>query len=393
MQRSLVFGPIIAASLLVAAAHQAHAQGTRFRADWLFLERDNDASSQTLIAGPDAFNSSADFDIESGYRLFLGFGTVDFDVEFQYSRMDDWQDQRGAVLLNELSFDSEFANGVVIAAPPANTLNFNSAIFTAAEYTDGMAIDELTEAELLDALSVAQYGVDTEYGDFEVTIKTTRQNWYRVGLGYRNIQFDEANKLLVLGTFGAYDADDGAFPGGMIGMNDPNDMLSHDALVAAGLTNTSGAAGGILHGDTLLLGSASTNYNDLNGLQITFDATLVDESIFLFDVFANLGLFHNQISSRLVESYTASRGGAPSVYQTVYSDSENDLAVAGQFGFRGAVKLTDHIKTYLGYEVLYIDGLALGPNQPRLTTFSTIPVSGDSSVLIHGGRLGVELVW
>ena len=339
------------------------------------------------------FNSSADFDFESGYRLFLGFGTEDFDVEFQYSRVDDWVSQRGAVLQNELSFDSEFANGVVIAAPPANILNFNSAIFTAAEYTDGMAIDELTEAELLNALSTAQYGAETEYGDFEVTIKTTRQNWYRVGIGYRNIQFDEANRLLVLGTFGAFDADDGAFPGGMIGTNDPNDMLSHDALVAAGLTNTSGAAGGILHGDTLLLGSASSNYNDLNGLQITFDATLVDESIFLFDVFANLGLYYNQISARLVESYSASRGGVASVYQTVYSDSENDLAAAAQFGFRGAVKLTDNIKTYLGYEVLFIDGLALGPNQPRLTTFSTIPVGGDSSVVIHGGRLGVELVW
>lgn len=393
MQRSFVFGLAIVTSLLVTFGNEGIAQGTRFRVDWLFLERDNDASSQTLIAGPDAFNSAADFDIESGYRLFFSMGTEDFDVEFQYSRLDDWQDQHGALLMNELSFDSELGNPLVIAAPPANMLNFNSAIFTAAEYTDGMAIDETTEGELLNAFSTALYEAETEYGDFEVTIKTSRQNWYRVGLGYRNIQFDEMNGLSILGTFSALDIDDGAFPGAMFGMNDPNDVLSHGALTFAGLMNTSGPAGGFAHGDAFLLGSASSNENQLNGLQVTFDGTLVDGSTFLFDVFANLGLYHNQIEARLLESYTVTSGGTPSVYQAVYTDSDKDLAVAVQFGFRAAVKLTDNIKTYLGYEVLHINGLALGPNQPRLTTFSTIPVSGDSSVVIHGGRLGAEFVW
>lgn len=390
MPRSWIFGFLIAAMLVVVTGRQATAQGTRFRADWLFLTRDSDAASSTLIAGPDAFSSSADFNFESGYRLFFSLGAEAFDVEFQYSRLDEWQDQQGGRLLNELSFDNEFANGLVVAAPPANVLSFNTTLFTAAEFNGGGSLDETLEGELLDGFSSVLYEVETTYSDFEVTVKTSRLNWYRFGIGYRHIQFDEANGLQILGTFSAIDADDGAVPGDL--NNDDNDILSHEALAAVGLVTSSGTSDGFAFGDSLLLNYDSANDNRLNGVHLTFDGMVLDSPYFQLDLFGNLGLYHNQITARLTETYTGS-GSNDSTYRATYRDRENDMAWATQLGLRGALKLTDNWRFQVGYELLFIDGLALGPNQTRLTTFNTIPVGGDQSVFMHGGRLGFEGVW
>ena len=174
--------------------------------------------------------------------------------------------------------------------------------------------------------------------------------------------------------------------------NDDNDVLGHDALVAAGLMNTSGTADGFAFGDDLLLNYRSTNDNSLNGVHLTFDGTIVDGEFFLLDLFGNVGIYHNQITARLMESYIGS-GSNDSVYSTSYRNRENELAWAIQSGLRGAVKLTDNIRFLLGYEFLFIDGLALGPNQTRLTTFAALPISGDQSVFVHGGRIGFEGVW
>ena len=213
MQRSWILGLLITSTFLVMACSEANAQGTRFRADWLFLRRDSDAAATNLIVGPDPFTANADFNYESGYRLFFSIGSEDFDVEFEYSRLDEWQDTMTSRLLNELVFDTEFNNGNVVAAPPGNILTFNTTLFTAAEFAGAGMTDETTEGELLDAFSSALYEVQTEYNDFHVTLKTSRLNWYRFGIGYRHIDFDESNNVSILGTFSAIDADDGAVPG------------------------------------------------------------------------------------------------------------------------------------------------------------------------------------
>lgn len=390
MPRSLLVGLLSFASLVIVTGNHASAQGVRFRADWLFLRRDGDAPSSLLISGPDAFSSGADFNFESGYRLFLSAGTEQFDVEATYSRLNQWETEQGAILFNELSFDSEFNNPLVIAAPPANRLPFNNRLSRAAEFNGGMFLDETTEGELLDAMSDVIYEVQTDYSDFDLTVKTSRCNWYRFGIGYRHIQFDESNALGIMGMFSAIDADDGALPGDLT--NDDNDILSHAALASAGLTRVGGAANGFAHGDNLLLQYDSLNDNRLNGAHITFDGTLLDSYYFLVELYGNVGLFHNDIDARLIETYTGT-GSSTSVYRVETQDTTDDLAWATQWGLRGAVKLTDHWKVHLGYEVLFIDGLALGANHPRVTPFNTISVGADQSVTIHGGRLGIEGVW
>lgn len=391
MPRSWIFGLLLVATLLVACESRTQAQGTRFRADWLFLTRDSDAPSSSLIVGSDPFSSDADFNYESGYRLFFSTGTEAYDVEFRFSQLDDWQDQRNRRLFDELSFDEEFTNPLVTNFPFVNILNFNNTLYTASEFDDGGGPnDETTEGELLEAFSTAVYEVDTNYRDFDVTLKTSRLNWWRFGVGYRHIDFDETNGLRIRGTFAALDAPTGGAPGDA--GNIPNDILSHQALNAVGLRRTSGAADGFAHGDDLRLYYNSSNDNNLNGLQVTFDGNIYDGSYFLFETYANLGLYHNQITASLVERYVGA-GSNDSVYQSSLRDRENDLAWASQIGVRGAVKLTDNWKISLGYEVLFIDGLALGPNQSRVTTFNTIPVGGDQSVFMHGGTVGFEGTW
>jgi hypothetical protein len=210
------------------------------------------------------------------------------------------------------------------------------------------------------------FTVDTDYRDFDITFKTSRQNWQRVGIGFRHIDFDENNGLRIGGIFSSAGGDN---------------ALSDEALIAAGL---SGGSGGIADGDPLTVAVNATNDNNLNGLQLTYDAAIVNGSIWVFDVFANIGLYHNQITNRFTERYIAGAMGG-NVYGTSARDSENDLAWAGQIGFSGGVKLNDNWQFLAGYELLYIDGLGLGVKLP--------PASGSESVFINGGRLGFQGTW
>lgn len=360
MPRSWIFGPLIVATLLVMTGADASAQGTRFRVDWLFLQRDNDGPSTNLITGPDAFATDADFDYESGYRLFASMGTCDFDVEARFSRVEDWTDSAGGQLASQFDFDSQSGGGNNMLALP-NAINF------AAEYT-GIGVDETLEPQFLGPNSNALFQVETVYNDFDITLKTSRLNRHRVGLGFRHIDFDEDNGLRVAGTFSSAGDDN---------------LLSDEALSAAGLTAIAGG-GGFADGDPMTVDFHSVNDNNLNGLHLTYDFEAVNTSIWVLDLFANVGVFHNQIRNSIDERYIGGVNGG-TIYSTGNSDSENDIAWAGQIGFSGGVKLTDNWKFLVGYEALFIDGLGLGIKSP--------PASGDESVLLHGGRLGFEGVW
>jgi hypothetical protein len=361
MPRSWMFGPLIVASLLVMTGTEASAQGTRFRVDWLFLKRDTDGPQSSLISGPDAFDTDAGFDYESGYRLFGSVGTCDWDLEARFSRLEDWTDSTGAQLASQFDFDSQSGGG-------NNMLSLPNAIGFAAEYSSGMGVDETLGAEFLSPNSNALFHVQTVYNDFDITLKTSRLNRHRVGLGFRHIDFDENSGLRVQGAFNSV-GDDGA--------------LTHEALVAAGLTAVSGA-GGFADGDPMIVNYNTINDNNLNGLHLTYDVELVNYSIWVLDAYANIGIFHNRIRTRVSESYI---GGIneDTVYAISDRGSENDIAGAGQIGFSGGVKLTDNWKFLAGYEAMFIDGLSLGIKFP--------PASGDESVFIHGGRIGFEGVW
>ncbi len=199
------------------------------------------------------------------------------------------------------------------------------------------------------------------------------------------------------GIFDAIDVDDGANfgePG-----NDPNDGLSNFALTEAGLSLI---AGGASPWDSLATGAGpdiitmvfgGKASNQLNGVQGTIDGVLMDSETWLLEFFGRLGVFNNHAKGQVSEVYIAS-GNESNTYARQFRDSENDLAWAVSGGLRLALKLTDNLKATGGYEALFIDGLALGPDQLfSVTPGGTYVVNTGGQLLVHGGSLGLELVW
>lgn len=372
-------------------AQTADAQGFRFSADWLQLGLETDTHPRPLIAGPDALSTNDDFNFQPGVRIFLGVGTESVELGFQYSRINSWTDEQSLVLQNELAFDSEFNNGVVFPQLP-NVIGFGNGLLAAGDFNGGVGFDETTEAEFLDTMSTAQYMVESNYDDFELTLKMSRFHRFRFGIGYRYIALQELNGLQISGLFQARDTDDGALPG-EIG-NGPNDILSNEAFVGVGFTEGAGVADGIAHGDDLLLSYSSSNDNRLNGAQLTFDGTLFENDLFLLDASSSVGIYSNSIQTDFRQSYIAS-GSNSTTYHQQLRNSQDRFAWAAQIGLKAVVKLTDFLQVHAGYEALYIDGLALGPNFHRIPTVSMgqIPIDQRNTAIIHGGRLGLELLW
>ncbi len=398
MQRMLVLGCLIALSTCVCGPETASAQGIRGQVDWMFLKRDNGSSSPAFISGPDTFSGSGvDFDYESGYRFMLGYSAPWFEVEAQFTALDDWSNSTFATLTQEVVFDNNAANPFIVGGTPGNTFGVTTALSAAAMDAFTATLDDETlEGEILTPGSIARYRYESEFNDGELNITMPRCDWFRFGLGYRHVELDELMSFSVTGQFDALDVDDGQTVGG--GANDFNDGLSDAALQEAGFTNQVGADGfdNLLNAagpDTLSVGIASQATNRLNGLQGTFDGSIVDSPYFLVDLFLRLGLFHNHTSAHVTETLTGS-GNDASVYSRTLRDSDNTYSFLVGSGFRAAVKLTDNLRIHTGYEFLFIDGVALGPDQPaRVANGGIFTIDNQSNFLVHGARLGAELVW
>ena len=74
--------------------------------------------------------------------------------------------------------------------------------------------------------------------------------------------------------------------------------------------------------------------------------------------------------------------------------AETDRAsFVGEAGLTAHFQITDHILLRGGYEVLWIDGIAMAPMQVRLTDLSagTTAINADGGVLYHGAFAGLEM--
>ncbi len=398
MQRSYLLGFLIAMSACLLGPETVSAQGIRGQVDWMFLSRDNKADYAPLISGPDSFSGSGvDFDFDSGYRLMLGYSAPWFEVEAQFTNLDNWSDSTFTTLTEELVFDNNAANPFIVGGTPGNVFGVTTALSAAAMDPFTATLDDETlEGEFLTPGAIASYRYESEYHDAELNITMPRCDWYRFGLGYRHVELDELTSFAVTGQFDALDVDDGQTVGG--GANDPNDGLSDAALQEAGFTNVAVPNGfdNILNAagpDTLAIGIATQATNRLNGLQGTFDGSIVDSPYFLVDLSFRLGLFHNHTSAKVTESVIGSANDA-SAYSRTLKDTDNTYSFLVGSGLRAALKLTDNIRIHTGYEFVFIDGVALGPNQSaQVAPGGIFTIDNESNVLVHGARLGLELVF
>lgn len=396
-----MFHRLVILSVTVASlsfGSQAHAQFFA-EADWVFLNRNHDGDVG-FVAGPESVAAdSAGFDYRPGVKLTIGAGFFDYQVNFSYTEIDSWQGFSSGTFTNPIAFDDGFGSPFIA---PANRIVGNNVLFQAATYTNGMPMaDETLEIEHLRAGATYNVSTVADFRDFELNFGSSRDQLWRWGVGYRHIKLDERNRMMVSGVFDAIDTDDGAVAGDIT--NDMNDGLSHDALVAVGLTNIAGGADGFdafdsMNGpDTITYISNGLADNELHGAQLTLVGTIFNGEWLTVEGIGKAGIYRNNITAGVTETIAGS-GNDDSVYQRSMLDKRREVAFGGNLGVRGVVSLTDYINLVAGYEALFLHGLASASEQTN--GLGVNPLGGSTfraqtygSMIAHGGRLGLELLW
>lgn len=382
----------------------------RFQADWIYFTRQNTAKSIPLFAGSESVSQrDADFNYQSGYRLNLGFMNEDFEIEGSFLKLDDLKSSLNGSVTNAIVFDGSdvFNNNAQTSIAARATIgaatNFLesttlfSPINAAANFPSADAANnEINELEYLDSGAIYQVRYASDLQDFDVNLKGRRQSGrlLRFGFGYRNIQFNEGGYAALRGAFNTVDSDDGL-------EGDLNNGLSNTALSSSGLNVVT--AGGFAENalptlpDQLLFTSASSTSNQLNGVQATLDATLLESDYFSIGGYAKAGVFHNRARGSITETYQSLNNGQAS-YSRSFSDSKDRAAFAGNLGINATVFLRDNLRLFGGYELIYLSGIALAPDQSNgiqtdISNVTSLSLQNHGEALFHGGRVGIEILF
>lgn len=371
--------------------------GVRFIADVLIWTRTNSGNSGPVIGGPESFTfSPLSNSYVGGYRLGAAW-LIDpnYEVEGVWTSFSDWTANSGGVLSRAIAFNGGQASPLVDPSGNANFINtgtFFRPVFDAA--MDPLANPAIQNYAFLNGGSTFAMTSTSTLHDAQVNFKTRRSAVQRFsyGLGYRNINLSESSTVGISGVFGTSD-----LPAG----GNTHNTLSDAALTAHGLTLLSGAADGWTNGPgtpttlTLMWNGATTN--QLNGAQGTIDANLWQRGLFTLEGLVRAGVFMNHISGAVREVYSG--GGADnSVYGRSLTDSRDVVAFASNLGLNGVFAVSNHVKLRAGYELMFLTNAALSGNQQSGVTYNSLgtanySVQGGSTVIFHGARAGVEVVW
>jgi hypothetical protein len=84
--------------------------------------------------------------------------------------------------------------------------------------------------------------------------------------------------------------------------------------------------------------------------------------------------------------------GSLGALQTTAASSR--ASFVGELGLIGTYNLTTYLNVRAGYQVMWVEGIALAPDQANAANFLGSPsVSNRGGVFLHGGVLGLELKW
>lgn len=137
--------------------------------------------------------------------------------------------------------------------------------------------------------------------------------------------------------------------------------------------------------------------NEMFGGQLGFDALLLERDWWSVTTFAKSGLYYNDAHSRVNQNF---------INTTANSSAGNDdeLAFAVEAGLKFNVLLTRRLSLQTGYNVMWLDGVALASNQiagsdpagfgvaPGVNP--TVPAPVDTTQLfLHGMTLGLTYAW
>jgi hypothetical protein len=134
----------------------------------------------------------------------------------------------------------------------------------------------------------------------------------------------------------------------------------------------------------------TTTTNNLYGLQIGADGKLFERGRFSIDGLVKAGIFDNNAEQTTEISVIFKK-------QRWASASANAAAFAGETGLQCKYQVTKGLLLRAGYEVIWLQGVALAPGQiqetstdMRTITTQVLGVNCNSGVLYHGATAGLE---
>jgi hypothetical protein len=133
--------------------------------------------------------------------------------------------------------------------------------------------------------------------------------------------------------------------------------------------------------------------NNLYGLQIGADARLLERNRFSIVGALKTGIFENHVDETALIRMER--------IQFPASDSTDHLAFLGQLGVQCKYQATPRLLLKIGYEVIWMQGVALAPGQipetycsgaifPQDTHVQAVGINCNSGVLYHGAAAGLE---
>jgi hypothetical protein len=100
------------------------------------------------------------------------------------------------------------------------------------------------------------------------------------------------------------------------------------------------------------------------------------------------GLYGNAAANRFEIVDTAGR------YRLLSSDQRNQVAFVGDIGFTAVYQWNDHIALQGGYQLLWIQGVAIAGSQPVVANSSTHNgIASNGEVFYHGAMANVTFSW
>ncbi len=377
----------------------------RAQADAVYMTRNNSSRDIPVIAGPESFRMhDLNFDYTPGARLTIGLMNDDFELEGVFTTLSNWNASTSGTLTHGTDFDGPEAYSAASGAAQStvdigkNPNFITSSTFFAPINTAALTGAEADELEFLKAGAKFSESYSSSFQDFEVNYKNRAQpgRFVRVGLGYRNVQFGERGQAALSGTFDSVD-NNGAEAAG-------NNGLADGSLTGAGLKLTSPAGTGtgfsetsVAGPDQLLFTTNLRTTNQLNGVQVTTDFLFLESDLFEIGGYAKGGVFHNFASGRVAEQYSDTLNDK-STYTRTLSDTKQTASFLGQAGVTGRFFLRQNVRLFASYEAMLLSGLALAPDQMRaitsnVTGASALNLNTQSSTFMHGGRVGLEILF
>ena len=124
--------------------------------------------------------------------------------------------------------------------------------------------------------------------------------------------------------------------------------------------------------------------NHLYGFQVGGDLLVYDGGTLRIDAVAKAGIYGNHASQETTSTFPTPYPGA--------SASINRGAFLGEVGITAVWRATQRLSYRFGYQAMWLDGVALSPNQAHVTDVTTGDAAVDAAgtVFFHGAVFGLE---